>query len=269
MAAAAVPAAIVGGSIISGVIGAHAQESAASKAAKAQENAANQANATQNKFFNTTQENLKPFINAGDLATSKIQQLEGLSPEGAGGIQSTLEQLPGYQFALRQGLKSVQNSATARGLGVSGAAQKGAADFATGTANEYYNNLLSGLQNTQEVGANAAGGLATAATNTGASIGSNIIGAGNAAGGADIARGNAISGAATGVGNGLISSALLQNFQQNNAGTSYLNPADSGNLALDSSSPYNSFVNGSYGASGSNAWGANSLWTPTITDDFG
>ena len=53
--------------------------------------------------------------------------------------QAGLEQTPGYQFTLSQGLKSTQNAAAARGLGVSGAALKGADTFATGLANQTYN----------------------------------------------------------------------------------------------------------------------------------
>ncbi|KVF35784.1 hypothetical protein WJ09_09830 [Burkholderia vietnamiensis] len=49
---------------------------------------------------------------------------------------------PGYQFTLTQGLKSVQNSAAARGLGTSGAALKGAAGYATGLADSTYNDVF-------------------------------------------------------------------------------------------------------------------------------
>ena len=52
--------------------------------------------------------------------------------------QQELEETPGYQFTRDQGLQSVQNSAAARGLGVSGAALKGAATFATGLADKTY-----------------------------------------------------------------------------------------------------------------------------------
>lgn len=53
--------------------------------------------------------------------------------------QADLEATPGYQFTLAQGLKATQNSAAARGLGVSGAALKGAATFATGLSDQTYN----------------------------------------------------------------------------------------------------------------------------------
>lgn len=220
----------------SAVIGGVASSSAAKKAASAQKNAAAQASATEQGFFDTTQENLAPFISTGTAAANKISSLEGLGGSSPGNIQATLQSLPGYQFANTQGLKSTQNSATARGLGVSGAALKGAASYSTGLANEYYNNLLSGLQNTENTGANAAGGLATSATATGAQIGNNLVGAGNAQGASDIAQGNAISGGASGVPNGLVAGTLLQNLQDQNKGTDsfYGNLPDPNSINLGS-----------------------------------
>jgi len=61
--------------------------------------------------------------------------------------QENLEKTPGYDFTKTQGLKAVQNSAAARGLGVSGAALKGAATFATGLANQTYKDQFT-LENT-------------------------------------------------------------------------------------------------------------------------
>ena len=52
--------------------------------------------------------------------------------------QAQLEATPGYQFTLSQGLKAVQSAAAARGLGMSGASVKGAADYATGLASQTY-----------------------------------------------------------------------------------------------------------------------------------
>src|SRR6185312_11573121 len=48
--------------------------------------------------------------------------------------QAQLEATPGYQFIKGQGLQSVANSNAAAGRGISGAALKGAAEFATGLA---------------------------------------------------------------------------------------------------------------------------------------
>ena len=52
--------------------------------------------------------------------------------------QAELEQTPGYQWNLAQGLKAVQGAAAARGLGVSGASLKGAGTYATGLADSTY-----------------------------------------------------------------------------------------------------------------------------------
>ncbi len=52
--------------------------------------------------------------------------------------QAQLEQTPGYQFTLPQGLKATQSAAAARGLGVSGSALKGAGTYATGLADKTY-----------------------------------------------------------------------------------------------------------------------------------
>jgi len=53
-----------------------------------------------------------------------------------------LAQTPGYQFTLQQALQAQQNSATARGLGVSGAQLRGAADYAGGVASKTYDQQL-------------------------------------------------------------------------------------------------------------------------------
>ena len=55
--------------------------------------------------------------------------------------QAELEATPGYQFTRNQGLKAVQNSAAARGLGSSGMAQRGAAEYATGLADTTWQNV--------------------------------------------------------------------------------------------------------------------------------
>ena len=60
--------------------------------------------------------------------------------------QAELEQTPGYQFARSQGQQAVASSAAARGLGVSGAALKGAATFATGLADNTYQNQFAQQQ---------------------------------------------------------------------------------------------------------------------------
>ncbi len=81
---------------------------------------------------------------AQKAATWRLQNLaenKGAG-DGAASIQSFLESTPGYKFTLDQGLKSTQNSFAAKGLANSGAALKGAATFATGLANNTYEDRL-------------------------------------------------------------------------------------------------------------------------------
>ena len=77
--------------------------------------------------------------------------------------QAQLEATPGYQFDLSQGLLGAQNGATAQGLGVSGAAMKAGATYATGLAN---NTLTTQDQIYNANLANAQGIYNTGLTNT-------------------------------------------------------------------------------------------------------
>jgi hypothetical protein len=205
------------------VIGGIAQGVSSSNAADAQTQAADQANATQLEMYNQTRKDLLPYSKGGRSDFLAYNRLIN-SPAYINGPQlteSALRATPGYQFTENQGLKSVQNSAAARGLGVSGAALKGAAAYSTGLANNTYqqnfqdmvtnqtnaaNRLLSGAS----LGENAAAQTGNYATQTGANIGNNLIGAGNAIAGANIATGNAIAGGANSIGNLYLTNALLK-----------------------------------------------------------
>ena len=201
-AAALLPIAAIG----SGIIGAGATIAGANTAANAQKAAAQTATDAQMKMFGITREALSPFIDQGTQAGGTLNKL--LSPNG-GIDQSVLQSLPGYQFTNTQGLKSVQNSAAARGLGISGAAEKGAASYATGLADSTYGTYVNQLLSQEGIGANAAAGLGNNATNTGGQVGSNIIGAGNATAGAAVAGANAVGSAASSIPQSLILNKLL------------------------------------------------------------
>lgn len=79
------------------------------------------------------------------LAGQYLQQASGMNP-----LQTLTEQglqnTPGYQFELGQGLKATQAAAAARGLGVSGASLKGAATYATGLADANYQTQFNAAQ---------------------------------------------------------------------------------------------------------------------------
>lgn len=156
-----------------------------------QANAANQASQVQQKQQDQTRADLLPFQQAGTGATNLLtQQLPNLI-KPITMDQATLEATPGYQFNLTQGLKAVQNSAAARGLGTSGAALKGAAGYATGLADSTYQNQFNNantnttnaynrLMGVSQLGENAAAQTGAYGTQTAQGIAQNTTNAGTA-----------------------------------------------------------------------------------------
>ena len=197
-----VATAIVG----AGVVGAATQIYTSGKASEAQMTQAERAAAESRRQNEQTRQDLAPYREMGARAGT---ELEGRMPFLTSPItmdQETLEKTPGYQFTRTQGLKAVQNSAAARGLGVSGAALKGAASFATGLADQTYTtqfglentnrtnafNRLKSLVDTGETAAAGTGALGAKAADTSAGA---AIGAGNAQAAGYNAMGNAVSNA--------------------------------------------------------------------------
>lgn len=215
-----VATAIVG----AGVVGAVGTAFAANKAASAQQQAAATAANTQLQMYNQTNQNLAPFRNIGNQASDYVSKnLQSLiAPVNVdtsilNDPNSTIGQA--YNFINTQGQKAVTNSAAARGLGSSGAALKGAATFATGTADQYYNDLFNmgvinqtnaynRLKGLIDTGENAAAQTGVAATQTGQGIAQTQIGAGNAAAAGINATGTALTNVANSVPNAFIASGL-------------------------------------------------------------
>jgi hypothetical protein len=280
IAAAALGAGVLsaGASIYGAQTAAGAQENAAQTASNTQLQAAQLANQTQLGMFNKLQGNLAPYMGAGTNANAAIaSELPSLTAPLApiSMNETALQQTPGYQFNLTQGLKSTQSAAAARGLGISGAALKGAASYATGLADSTYQNqfnnaqtnwqnqntnrtfALNALTGQQSLGENAAAGVGNAGIATGNSIAantvgaansvaSNTIGAGNAAGAANIASGNAV---------GTAANSALQSYTLNNllsgaggagGGGSFFGNSAAGGSGLNSLLGSNGFAAGSY-----------------------
>jgi hypothetical protein len=102
-----------------------------------------------------------------------------------------LENTPGYQFSLQQGLQGVENSAAARGMQLSGATLKDLNNYAQGTAQQTYQTQVSDAMQMAGLGSGAAGTASGNTVATGANIGSTITGAGNQVGSNMIGAGNA------------------------------------------------------------------------------
>jgi hypothetical protein len=212
-----VAAAVVGGTALAGIAGSAISASAAGSAANTEASAANNAAAMDEAEAQQTAEELSPYTSAGSTATNSLLSSLGLGGSGtnllkANGINSltfqpteaSLESTPGYQFDLQQGLESTQNSFAAQGLGVSGAAMKGAADYATGLANntlttqqqiyeDNLNNVLSPLESLSSEGESAASTTGSLGTQNTANATQASIGAANASAAGTTAQANAIS----------------------------------------------------------------------------
>ena len=242
IAAGVAAAGTVAGSVASSAIG----SSASGAASKAQQTTTAEALASQNAQFAYSQQQEQPYVATGDVAlggeSNIISQyqpvfnglqnnLVGLGDSAT--AQNFLEQTPGYQFTLSQGLKSTQNAAAARGLGVSGAALKAAANYSTGLAdNTYeqqyqnasndltqtegvYNALLGGYQTQANRGANtsvSAGTQGQAASTNNSNL---LTSLGNSQGAAAIAGGNALTSGINGATNAatsFVNNPAFQNY---------------------------------------------------------
>ena len=183
-----------------------------------------------------TRSDLLPYTQAGYNVLGDLTSLAKSGPTGGGPdyvtqayqnlpassgamTQAELEQTPGYQFTLGQGLQATQSAAAAKGLGISGAALKGAAKYATGLADSTYANrfneakqsftdYLNLNQQQQENLKNQytrLSGVATLGENAGAATGTAATEAAKTSSNALISAGNAeasgTKGLATGIGN--------------------------------------------------------------------
>ncbi len=220
-----VAAAVVGGTALAGIAGAAISANAASSGANAEANAATSAANASEANAQQTAANLAPFLSSGSTAANSLQASLGLGGTGtnllaANGINSLtfqpteqqLESTPGYQFDLQQGLESTQNSYAAQGLGVSGAAMKGADNYATGLANntlstqqgifqDNLNNVLSPLESLSSLGENAANQTGELTTSNINSANTAAVGAANAQAAGDTGVANSISGGLNSAGN--------------------------------------------------------------------
>ena len=125
-----------------------------SNASREVEEARNNALGSLDAAYTDQQNYLNPYLKQGGAAYSRMGDLLGLSgnTSAAGygsygpGSQYTmteLEQDPGYKFRLAQGQRALDNSVAARGMNLSGAQLKGAADYNSGMASQEYGNAYS------------------------------------------------------------------------------------------------------------------------------
>lgn len=265
-------AAAVGVSAAAGLAGSALSASGAESAAKTQAAAQLQAAQLQQQTANQNFANLAPYTQNGYSALPNLNAQYGLTQNVLNGAfnnaqnavptamtQAQLVQTPGYQFQLAQGLASTQASAAARGLGVSGAALKGAANYSTGLANSNYqtqfgnqqtiygdqsqqfsnavnqqNALLQNAYLPASLGENAAATQGNQANVSAGMIGSNIAGAGASQAQGTSSAYNALANGISSAGSSPLTSLMLSNALNNSSAgynpstTTTLNPNVSG-----------------------------------------
>ncbi len=219
------PLLMAGSGLASGLMGADA----ASSAADTQSAAARYAADLQAAQKAQTRADLLPYNAAGQNA---LTMLSGRLADLSSPItmtQADLEATPGYQFTRDQGLKATQSAAAAKGLGISGAALKGAARFATGLADATYdkrfaNELASRKSNYDmligpaSLGENAAAQTGTLGNASTTSQTNALMSGANAQAAGDVGSANALSNALTGGVNNYLNYSMLQKLLGSGSG---------------------------------------------------
>lgn len=211
----------VAGSVASSAISSSAQSSAAGKQAAA----AGQSAQEQQQLELQNQSDFQPYL---DLGKSASNSLQSELPTLTATFQPTMAQLentPGYQFTKEQGLEATQNGYAAQGLGSSGAAQKGAANYAENLASTTYQQQFQNYmnQNSQiynmlmggaNLGQTGAANLAGYNVNSGANVGGALTGAGTARAAGTVGSANALGSGLGSLGNSLLQYSGLNQQQQ-------------------------------------------------------
>lgn len=172
-----------------------------------QADAANNASGVQQHMFDTTTQNLAPWMNQGQVSLKQLGQQFGKvsSPGNQPFDLSKFQASPAYNFNLEQGMNAINKGAAARGNFYAPQTLQDLGKFAQGTAsNEFQNsfgnyntnqnNLFSRLQTLSGGGQNAAANLGALGAQTAGQIGGNMIGAGNANAAGIVGATNAVGG---------------------------------------------------------------------------
>jgi len=193
--------------IIGAVIGAGASliggamaSSAASKAAKTQAQSADKATALEKQMYEENVVRQKPFYDAGVAGQNRLVTLLGLggdpNAEGYGSLMKSFSMDdfradPGYNFRMKEGLKSLDATAAARGGLISGNALRAAQQYGQDLGSQEYMNaynryrtnrsdVLTPLQSILGQGQTTASELGSAGQNYASNAGTTMMAAGNA-----------------------------------------------------------------------------------------
>lgn len=184
--------AIAGASLAGGLISANAQRRAASSAAAAQTQASEAGIAEQRRQFDTVQQLLRPYVEAGTSALGQQLALAGVSgPEAQQAAIQALEQGPQFQALVEQGEEALLQQAAATGGLRGGNIQGALAQFRPQMLSSLIEQQYGRLGGLTATGQASAAGQATAAQTTGSNITNLLQQQGAAQAGAALARGQA------------------------------------------------------------------------------
>jgi len=180
----AIPAAV---GIGTALIGSQASKSAANTAAQASDRAAD----TQLAMFQQNRADLGPWRDAG---------LRGLAAfEGT--LGPSFAASPGYEFSRNEGIRAIDQAASARGMLNSGARLRELMRYGTGVANQEYGQYQNRLAALAGLGQTATGQTAQLGAQTAANVGQAQMAGGQAAAQGQIGAANAwLQGANQGIG---------------------------------------------------------------------
>lgn len=153
------------GAAVAGVAGsalqADATKSAAEDANQTQQRAQDQAEAR----FQQTRQDQMPYMEAGTNALGPQQDLLGLNgQEAADKAMGNFQASPGYQYQLEQGIRAIDNSASANGMLNSGSRMKALQDRGNSLAAQDFGTYYNRLAGLAGLGQNAAAGVGNTGT---------------------------------------------------------------------------------------------------------
>lgn len=184
--------AVVGGSIIGGVMSSKAQKSAANTAANAQIDASEKSVEEQRRQFDAVQKLLKPYADAGLDGLTGQQNLLGIN--GTAAQQAAINNINNsseMQTYLQQGENAILQNASATGGLRGGNTQAALAQFRPQLLNQLINQRYQNLAGMTSLGQNAAAGTGNAGMQTASNISNLYQQTGAAQAGAALAQGQA------------------------------------------------------------------------------
>lgn len=228
-------AALAGGSLVGGMMGAAASE----EAAQIQAEQADRVLALQQRMYEENIARQKPFYEAGLSGQNRLLELLGVGGDRTvkdyGSMAKTFSGQdmyadPGYNFRLQEGLKGLDRTAAARGGALSGGALRGATRYGQDYASNEYQNafnrfnanraaILNPLQSLTGAGQTGANQLAAAGNEFATGAGNTMTGAGNALAAGSVGSANAWSSAINNAANAYNQNQIMKQVLGSSTGT--------------------------------------------------